>query len=242
MFFGIKLFENPTDLELLIPFFYKNTPIPEPFVLPVEDVTIHKETPLCEWFEPHQKDTLFWCVFVGVFGLSEYLLINNKYANREWEEKEKMIISFSKSSHELRKTNHKITLGNIKEMMSEYMTNQSTITLLGLVGLSVFYKVQIYLLDDKKGVHYVYTPENYTRSCFIYKNSTIKGKYRLFLGNESSVKNTFCLDSMSRPLRAISNYKREELIQIARELNVGIGEKDKKEEIYRKLTEYAVWV
>jgi hypothetical protein len=260
-FFGIQLFENPADLELLIPFFYKDSedlhseslsepvsqppqntykgenivPSAEP-LLPVEP----RRVPQNEWFEPHQKDTLFWCVFVGVFGLSEYLLIHNKYANREWEEKQNMISAFTKTSAELRRTNHKITLGNIKEMMSEYMTNQNTISLLGLVGLSVHYKIQIFLIDVKKRVHYVYTPESYTHKCFIYRDGN--ARYRLFLGDESQVKPTFCLDTFSRPLRAISSYKRQELIDIAAELKITVSDKEKKEDLYRKISEFAAWI
>ena len=266
MFFGIQSFKNPADLDLLKPFFYREAEIDNPVFVPekprveeprekprveeprakeprVEEPRVkepHKKRSN-EWFEPHQKDTLFWCVFVGVFGLSEYLLIHNKYANREWEEKQNMIVAFSNSSSELRKTNHKITLGNIKEMMSEYMTNHSTITLLGLVGLSVHYKTQIYLMDNKKGTHYVYTPETYNQQCFIYRDHTIKGKYRLFLGPAPTTP-SFCLDSISRPLRAVSNYKREDLVHIAADLNVSISEKEKKEDIYRKISEYTAWL
>jgi hypothetical protein len=121
------------------------------------------------------------------------------------------------------------------------MTSQTTITLLGLVGLSVHYKIQIYLIDDKKGTHFVYTPETYTHPCFIYRDRNVKGKYRLFLGADKP-NPKFGLDSITRPLRAVSNYKREELIHIADQLSVSIGEKEKKEDIYRKISEYAAWL
>jgi len=271
MFYGIELFKNPADLESLQPFFYREAdvqvepmadvqaePMADVQAEPMADVQaepmadVQAEPPVDvlaeppkkrsnEWFEPHQKDTLFWCVFAGVFGVSEYLLIHNKYANREWEEKQNMIVAFSKSSSELRKTNHKITLGNIKEMMSEYMTSQTTITLLGLVGLSVHYKTQIYLMDDTKGIQYVYTPETYSHQCFIFRDRTVKGKYRLFMGDDAP-KPLFSLDSIARPLRAVSTYKREELVHIAAEVNVVLGEKDKKEDIYRRISEHVAWL
>jgi hypothetical protein len=68
-------------------------------------------------------------------------------------------------------------IGNIKEMMSEYMTNQSCITLLGVVGLSVFYKIRIFLIDTEKKTHLEYTPEIYDKICYIYKNEKIKGNH-----------------------------------------------------------------
>ena len=174
--FGIRLFNSPEDIGLLLPFFYEyeNVPVaatqvkaqvkaqvtsvdtepvancdqkmddtPEPncdqkmddtpvisdYVLsPLPVASPLPAAPPKKWFDPTQRDTLFWCVFTAVFGVSDYILIGTKYANREWEEKQSAILAFQKSSSALRSTNHKITLGKVQEIMSEYMTNQSSIT------------------------------------------------------------------------------------------------------------------
>jgi hypothetical protein len=255
-FHGIRLFDSPTDIYELVPFFYEekemticDTPTTE--ILPI--ILCHTEpvckveppaqinTPKKKWFDPHQRDTLFWCVFTAVFGVSEYMLISTKYANREWEEKQGAIVAFQKSSTALRATNHKITLGKVQEIMSEYMTNQSAITLLGLVGLSVHYKIQIYLVDSIKKTHLVYTPESFVETCYIYRHETLKGKYRLSL-EEVSLDDSFCLESFVRPLRAVSTYKMGELEELAKRFGVDSSGKQKKEELYRKISEYAVWL
>ena len=191
-----------------------------------------------KWFDPKQKDTLFWCIFVAVFGLSEYMLIGTKYANREWEEKQAAILEFQKSSAELRATNHKITLGKVQEIMSEYMTNQSQISFMGVVGLAVYYKIQIYLVDSVKKTHLVYTPENYTQTCYIYWHNTFRNKFRLAL-EPVSLDDSFCLESYIRPLRAISTYKIGELVHLAERFGILYDAKPKKEELYRKISEYA---
>jgi len=260
-FFNITPFNTVADIELLKPFFFTDqkrsiskplsplAKIYEPIktivplleqvpIPPIKKPIIH-EKPKKTWFDPYQRDTLFWCVYAGVFGMSEYMLIGTKYANREWEEKNAAIVAFQKCAKELRTTNHKITLGNIQEMMSEYMTNQSNITLLGLVGLSVYYKIQIYLIDSVKKTHLVYTPENYSRTCYIYKHDKVKGKYRLSL-IENDLANSFCLVSFTRPLRSISTYKLSELEEIARRF--GINDCQKKDALYKEIAEHIVWL
>ena len=287
--FGIRLFNSPEDIGLLLPFFYEyeNVPVaatqvkaqvkaqvtsvdtepvancdqkmddtPEPncdqkmddtpvisdYVLsPLPVASPLPAAPPKKWFDPTQRDTLFWCVFTAVFGVSDYILIGTKYANREWEEKQSAILAFQKSSSALRSTNHKITLGKVQEIMSEYMTNQSSITLLGLVGLSVHYKIQIYLVDSVKKTHLVYTPENYTQTCYIYRHEILKNKYRLAL-EEVSLNDSFGLESFTRPLRAVSTYKMGELEELAARFGFDTSEKLKKDVIYRKLSEYAVWL
>lgn len=267
-FHGIRLFDSPTDINELVPFFYEEKDIVETIITPVlcseplivcphsgskinELLSMERVKPLIEksvievpkkkWFDPHQRDTLFWCIFTAVFGVSEYMLIGTKYANREWEEKQAAIVAFQKSSTALRATNHKITLGKVQEIMSEYMTNQSTITLLGIAGLAVHYKIQIYLIDSLKKTHIVYTPESFVETCYIYRHETLKGKYRLSLENES-LDDSFCLESFTRPLRAVSTYKMGELQCLAKRFGIDSSEKQKKEELYRKISEYTVWL
>jgi len=235
-----KTFDSPLEEVLqskLLPIVSCTNNTNKPIVNMVSEPT--RETSKQKWFDPCQKDTIFWCIYTAVFGLSEYMLIGRKYANREWEEKNAAIIAFKKCSKELRTTNHRITLGNIEEMMSEYMTNQSNITLLGLVGLSVYYKIQIYLIDSVKKTHLVYTPENYSNTCYIYKHPKIKDKYRLSL-IENDVTDSFCLVSFTRPLRSISSYKLSELEKIAKRF--GINELQKKSELYKEITEHIVWL
>ena len=257
-FFGIRLFDTPKDIELLPPFFYEYVNVPsednqitktvdEPAIIPVSQIpsiSVTYTPPVDvkdKWFNPRQRDTLFWCLFTAVYGVSEYILIGTKYANREWEEKQAAILEFQKSSGPLRTTNHKITLGKVQEIISEYMTNQSSITLLGLVGLCVHYKIQIYLVDAVKKTHLVYTPENYTQTSYIYRHDTLKNKFRLAL-EPVLLDDSFCLESFTRPLRALSTYKMGELLELAKRFSVEYEGKPKKEDIYRKISEYIVWL
>jgi hypothetical protein len=115
------------------------------------------------------SDNLFWNIFISVYGLTEYKLIGSKHMNREWEEKNKIRTAYASKPKELQTTNQKITLGNAKEMMSEYMTGGKT-TLLGLVGMAVYYKLPIFLFDNIKKTYLSFVPQLVEREpCILYK-------------------------------------------------------------------------
>jgi hypothetical protein len=168
-------------------------------------------------------------------------MIGTKFANRELEEKNNIRLAFKTTPKALQTTNQKVTLGNIQEMMSEYMTGGKT-TLLGVIGLVVFYKVPIYLFDDVKKIYLAYIPQNVDKDpCILRK---VGRTYELYDGVDTLDKlceNSFSLESYQRPLRAISTYKRAELDNIARSNGIDVCDKSK-DEVYRTLSERLVWV
>jgi len=295
--FGIRLFEHPTDIERLAPFFYicpKSTiagevispsvdkPIPkevikEPFAVVVDDKAIDlaeqsvdkpipKEVikepfvdkvlpPPMPMPKPKTKsgvgvkgrrlpaDTLFWNIYIAIYGWGEYTMIGTKYANVEWTEKNNIRLAFMTTPKTLQSTNHKVTLGNIQEMMSEYMTGGKT-TLLGLIGYSVYYKMPIYLLDNTKKTYLRFLPTTVEKPpCILFKNG---GIYELHEGGEREEVETLCanyvcLESYQRPLRAISTYKRGELDTLANLAGITVVDKTK-DQLYRELSEWYVWM
>ena len=259
--FGIKLFEHPADLDRLAPFFYKGEQpvdeikpiLVEPIVEPIVEEKIKKEVSVEQNKMPRKqsirlpKDTLFWNVFISVYGLTEYKLIGTKYDNREWEEKNKIRATYMTKPKELQTTNQKITLGSAKEMLSEYMTGGKT-TLLGLIGMSVYYKIAIYLFDDVKKIYLSFVPQSTDHpECILFKTSHDKCfgcGYELYSGEkslETLCEESFGLESYQKPLRAISTYKRAELNTLAE--NHGISFHDKsKDDVYRALSQHLVWL
>jgi hypothetical protein len=49
-----------------------------------------------------------------------------------------------------------------------------------------------------------------------------------------------CLETIDKPLKSISNYKSNELFEIALKLKLELPEKVKKDEVYRKICEYCI--
>jgi len=255
---NINLFENPSDIDKLSLYFYISesekikeqileTNITPPLVSEESNIksliSTHIIPNSIKKYKTRQlpPDNLFWNIFITVYGEAEYLRIGSKFTNREWEEKNNIRSFFTNKSKELQTTNHKITLGNIKEMMSEYMISTST-TLLGLIGLSVYYKMPIILVDLEKRTHLSFLPINTDNESLIMIKIKGKGKLPDYyeVGDESILKNTFSLASYTRPLRAISTYKRAELDDIAIITKIDYEQKTK-DELYRLLSERLVW-
>jgi uncharacterized protein (DUF427 family) len=211
-------------------------------------------------FEPKQKDSIFWCIFIYIYGYGEYLTIGSRYGNRELEEKQKMIAYFKENPKCLKTTNHKITNGNIQEIYSEYLSFQNETTLMGVIGLAVYYNIRILLVDSSKNIYLDYhTHTNDTsteiKTCILYKNKGIRGQTKYCfdmsmststsmnenIESEEKIKNTMlCLEHYTKPLKAISTYKSCDLDEIVKKLNINDDsiKKIKKQELYNKIVEH----
>lgn len=264
-FYENNKFDNPTDIYKLEAMFYdkdnlrvKKTQTPEEFfekkpenistgVNSMNDTNIKDSN--TKWFEPHQKDSIFWCVFIEIYGYEEYLMVGTRYGNRELEEKQKMISFFKEQPKVLKNTNHKITNINIQEILSEFLSLQNETTFLGIIGLVSFYKIPIFLVDETKKTYLKYhlldDAGEEKKPCILYKNRSLKGftKYKMKLSGSTETdledikQNMLCLEHYAKPLRAISTYKVCELEQIAELLGIST-DKLKKPELYAKITEY----
>jgi hypothetical protein len=207
-------------------------------------------------FEPKQKDSIFWCIFIYIYGYGEYLTIGSRYGNRELEEKQKMIAYFKENPKCLKTTNHKITNGNIQEIYSEYLSFQNETTLMGVIGLAVYYNIRILLVDSSKNIYLDYhTHTNDTsteiKTCILYKNKGIRGQTKYCfdmsmsmnenIESDEKIKNTMlCLEHYTKPLKAISTYKSCDLDEIVKKLNINDEsiKKIKKQELYNKIVEH----
>jgi hypothetical protein len=206
-----------------------------------------------KWFEPLQKDTIFWCVFSFIYGHTEYLMVGSRYGNRELEEKGKMMSYLNESKKQLKNINHKITNANIQEILSEFLALQNETTFLGIIGLVAFYKIRILLVDENRNLYVdFHIVDTETKTCILYKNTTGKGsrgaKYRMNMDleeTESEVSriqtNMLRLEHFTKPLRAISSYKLSELEEISKIIGLSNNDKLKKPELYARITEYCNW-
>jgi hypothetical protein len=255
--FGVRTFEHPADIEQLEAYFWRDTKgsfdIVTDKVTTDEVVTdeVIKEysaapiVPVAPLTVPLTKsrslrlppDTLFWNIFIAVHGEAEFLRIGSKFSNREWEEKNQIRTTFMNSPKKLQTTNQKLTLGAVKEMMSEYMTGGKT-TLLGVIGMSVYYGMSITLVDLEKKTHLAFIPENTERDPCVLIRRQGKTHHLYEMGDESHLTDTFGLEHYTRPLRAISTYKRAELDELATQYK--LCDKSKQDQ-YQALSAHLVW-
>lgn len=198
------------------------------------------------WFLPRQNDTIFWCIYVFIYGLDEYDQIGHSYGNKILEEKQKIIDFIQKTPKALKSSNVKITNDKIKEILSEFMVDKVT-SFDGLVALSVYYKMPIYLINDEKKTYLKFLPETEyhdNKPCYLYLHKSERGypKYKLSMSEIKPTMECFlCLESHLKPLKSASYYKMEDLHSIMDKINFHPETKMKKMELYEKLTELCCW-
>jgi hypothetical protein len=201
------------------------------------------------FFEPRQQDTVFWCVYFFVYGQKEYDIVHQSqqhYGNIYSDERQKISAYFQKSPKLLKTSNYKVTNDMTKEIQSEFMVSSNT-SYLGIIALSIYYKIRILLADEEKRAYVKFQPQEFERTCILYghhsnRKSTISWKIRIDAESSSAsaesevLDSWFCKESYTKPLKPVSHYKIPELFEIAFKLGMDVSSM-KKNEIYAKICE-----
>jgi hypothetical protein len=201
-----------------------------------------REQPL---FSPKKQDTLFWCSYVANYGEAEYWLIGNKYKNAELSEKQKVIEFVQKDKAAFKMAYPKLTNVKIQEIMSELMLDKKT-SLQTFMALCVFYK--FHAIITCKNTYLEFTPSlsNTDIPTFLFIRSD-DGHFSLkqleTKADIDSIKSTHVRieSDPEKPLKAASNYKMEDLKQMAETLGIQPGEKWKKADYYESLMKRCGW-
>jgi hypothetical protein len=211
-----------------------------------ENISTFQKSDSPKYWIPDKSDTLFWTVFISVNGFSEYYQIGHLYGKRILEEKMKIAKWIKENPKMLKTSNYKFTNESIQETMSEFMVDQTT-SFNGVAALALYYKRTIYLLDEKRKIYLKFLSENTTQPIHIYYHDFMRGnhKYKILTqDNEvdsSFINDWFCLETVLKPLKSISNYKADELNAIANKLGVELPLKIKKTELYELLVKQYSW-
>jgi len=193
------------------------------------------------------SDTLFWSIYIGAYGISEYQRITTNYGLCELNEKKKIAEFLNKSENKLKMkaTSYKVTKGGIQEIQSDCHTQTSTTSFPVVIAMSVFYEKNIWIVDQKRNVFLKFngkpdsaeadaseTPSK--NPCMIlYKNSPTNPKHKIRYSVETCPtvdlvmnisEKMICLDHYESPIKAASNYKMEDLEYMAEILQVNLNE------------------
>jgi hypothetical protein len=203
-----------------------------------------------ELFQPKQNDTLFWSLYVLYHGMGEYMNIGHNYGVKELEEKQRLATFVRENKFKIKGTNHKVTNVLIQEILSELLTSQKETSLHVLGAFTVFYNINILLVDANQRCMLEYLDnkemDNNTKTYILYKDKY--GKYRAQLEWISSSRiqemrqQYIVLENYLRPMKAAAAYKVEELAELARRLSVyDENKKYKKSELYDVVHELCKW-
>lgn len=199
-----------------------------------------------------QCDPIFWCIYVLLNGISEYEFLRGRYINHITEEKQK-IVNFLKSNDDIVKPfmkKSKITGVSMKEMLSEILSNEP-IDFKNAPLFCLFYKIDIIFTNPEKRIYFIvecgqetaakiHVEYSLKRSSTSTPSSTNKIKF-MILSDETKIKQInefYKIENPNKPLAAISNYKVDELKEIAQKVGIEIAPKMKKNEIYETISTY----
>ena len=208
------------------------------------DVSINTENII----SPTQKDTLFWCIFILHFGYNEYLQVSRNYGIKELEVKQKIIEYLNKNPGVLKQTNYKITKASVQEILSDFLTSQKDTSILCFIAMISYFKMNIIMVDSTNRfmLEFISNKDDNLPTYVLHKDGY--GKYKVNIepipvDNINNMKNTLiCLENYMKPLKTVSNYKIDDLIELARKLGVyNENIKPKKNELYEQICEICKW-
>jgi hypothetical protein len=195
-------------------------------------------------FCPRKEDSLFWSIFIAKYGYKEFLVIGNKYHNRELEEKQKIVdfmkkILTSKNDKKIFLQNNKITNVFVQEVMSDLLTNKKT-TLKTATIICIYYNIHLFLVNEQKKTFIEFNIDG--ENAIIYIDD--KNAYNVDLNVSADKRTKFTTDYIlieygDKPLKSVSSYKTADLEIIATKLDINIYsdvKKWKKSELYDLIT------
>lgn len=190
------------------------------------------------FFQPKEKDSLFWCFYIAVYGEIAYELLDNTNIITEKKIKFELIDKIRKNKDTLKKYKFS-TLSHIENQLA----NENKIDLKTFLSISVIENLNIlylknktcyqHLMNDSDELHVFRHLEN---NCFSYCKSS-KEKMK------ETINGLYLMDNIEKPLKSISSYKLDDLIQISNKLGINIISNDSKKvktknELYESIVLY----
>jgi hypothetical protein len=203
-----------------------------------EEVEAQALTPVSKlyFFSPQQKNSLLWCLYIIVNGLSCYEYEKN-YFTAEQEFKVKTIERIKKGENKQILKEHKMS----KNMIESGLMGSGTsgISPKVLYALSLFYNLNIFyvykntyyemfgntnaFVDANAKIHIIqYTPETnyYSVSTNVDEADMYKMQQEYIENIKKSCLKLDNLDDVNKPLRPITFYSLTDLINIAAKMNI----------------------
>jgi hypothetical protein len=176
------------------------------------------------FFRPQEKDSLFWCFYVIKNGLDAYKMPGTTSFSNEKTEKFMMIDRIRLNKDKLKL--HKIK--NIQEDVEDELANKEQIGLKTFIALCVAEGINILVVDSPKYVEvtsvegalcHVVIAESKSQYCYEIESSPQTYRDTCFRLVGSGFEKS--------PLRPVSSYKLQDLIDICAQLGVGMPKKQK---------------
>jgi hypothetical protein len=193
-------------------------------------------------FIPSDSDTLFWCLYIIKNGLSNYSQLTNR--NLIVEKKFKIeYVERLRKEKQLIKQYKFDTLTNIENSLA----NENRIDINTFLTLCVVGCLNIFFI--KKNTYFELNM-NDSNKIYIIKYISEKDKYGFEETNKDNLNDFrekfYKLDNMSKPIKSLSSYKTQELVDICNKLGIettinsenNITKNKNKKDLYESIIKY----
>jgi len=240
---------KPVNINDLHSFSMK--PVETPIVPVIKDIVIDEKEPSPDLLHKIEQqcikvtkvqDGLFWSIYIGVYGYTEFL--RNKYNYGKLEVREKQKVAEFVGANTI-KTNYKVTRSFCGEMVAD-LISLPRMVFSGLIGMCACYKCDIYIVDIVKHTYLSFLGTGTGgggETIILYRNPLHTRKFdsnEYFLDEGLTIQsieeireNYYGIEHYNKPLKGISTYLKTDLENIARK-TVFYGKKTEETETYSK--------
>ena len=174
------------------------------------------------FFYPREKDQLYWCFFIIQNGFEKYEYPGTTTFVNEKTEKFKLIEQMRNNKQQLKIKKIK----NIKEDVEDELANKQTIGMKTFIALCISHNINIIyiqkrkcfeiLFDDQMPTHVVHCINNADSSAYKYCYEQNVSTEQL----EKYRTEYFNWESFDKPLKAMSSYKLDELVEMSKKMGL----------------------
>ena len=193
---------------------------------------------------PKSKDHLFWCCYIGHYGIERYNELKHRAGNIGMEEKQRIMEHFKSSPSMLKNINQKMTKDRSQEIMSEIMVNDK-VSINSLPAFALYYNIRILIIkEDRIYIDISSIDKNYDKTILIRKVNDKTYGIDLNANNDKIAKiesDCVLLFNHDKPLKAVSNFKIDELKALANKVKIDIEPKISKTELYGLISMKCIW-
>lgn len=171
------------------------------------------------------SDKLFWSLYIIIFGDIKYELDNSFKVEKEF--KIECIEKLRKIKSELKAI--KIRLNEVENNL----LNEKYISIKSVIALTILHKLNLFYIWDSKYYEIINDSES-NINCIIKDNDNYKLNLDLNEKDRDFYKNNFFnVENIEKPLKAITAYTKDELIDFCKKLQINdIGNKSTKKSLY----------
>lgn len=196
-----------------------------------------------DFFIPKEKDTLFWCYYLIVNGFSSYEMLNvrNELVTKQIKIDLVQLLRSNKPILKIYKYDSLINIEN--NLVNENFVNIKTI-----MTLFAVHKINVVFIKSKTYYELMLSDN---LPIYIIRESSIESKYVKKYGFEIANENSlevihstlYKIDKLEKPIKALSSYKVQDLMDICKKINIETTNTDKhksktKNELYELLVQY----